>query len=183
MDKKLLEFKNKKKAKNPKFVRQDYYKKKRLNPKWRKPRGWDSKQRKRMQRQVIVEPGYGSPKILKGFHKSGLRIVMVLNIEDLKKINPKEEGVVIGKIGLRKKLILIQELIKNNIKILNIKDPEKYIEKKIKDLELKKKISKEKKEKETIVKERKETIEEKISEEEKKKIEKEEIDRLLTKKF
>ncbi|MEM3373843.1 MAG: eL32 family ribosomal protein [Candidatus Woesearchaeota archaeon] len=185
MDKKLLDFKNKKKSKNPKFIRQDAYKKKRITLGWRKPRGWDSKQRKRMQRQAIVEPGYGSPKELRGVHKSGLKIVYVSNLEDIKKINPKEEGVILSKVGLKKKLMLIEELIKNNITILNIKEPQKYLELKKKQLEDKKKKSEEKKEKtkETKPESKKESIEEKLSDEERKKLEKEEIDRLLTKKF
>ncbi|MEM2138673.1 MAG: eL32 family ribosomal protein, partial [Candidatus Woesearchaeota archaeon] len=115
MNKKLLDFKNKKKAKNPKFTRQDAYKKKRITLAWRKPRGWDSKQRKRMQRQAIVEPGYGSPKELRGVHKSGFNIVKVSNLKDIEKINPKEDAVLIANIGLKKKFIILEELIKKNI--------------------------------------------------------------------
>jgi large subunit ribosomal protein L32e len=184
---KLLKFKNNKKAKNPRFIRQDNYKKKKLIQAWRKPRGWDSKQRKRMQGQAIVQPGYGSPKSLKGVHKSGLIIVAVKTLEEIKKINPKEQGIIIaGKLGLKRKLLLIKEAIKANIKLINIKNPEAYVKAKEEMLEKNKQKKEEKeskvKEKETK-KEEKESIEDKLSDEEKKKLEKKEIDRLLTKKF
>ena len=185
---KLLEFKNKKKAKNPKFLRQDSYKKKRLSKVWRKSRGWDSKQRKRMQRQAIVEPGYGSPKSLRGVHKSGLLIVKVVSLSDVKKINPKTQGAVVsGKIGLKRKLTIIEELLKHKITIFNIKNAEAYLKSKKEDIskkkEKKEERSKEEEKKETQKKEEKESIEEKVSDEEKKKLEKQEIDKLLTKKF
>ncbi len=186
-DQKLLDFKKRKKAKNPKFLRQDSYKKKRLSKVWRKPRGWDSKQRKRMQRQAIVEPGYGSPRVLRGIHKSGLSIVVVKNIKDIKNINPKENGAIIsGKMGLKKKLILIEELIKNKVTILNIKNPEEYMQEKKKLRETRKGKQEGKKEKIEQKKQsekKDESIEDKLSEEEKKKLEKKEIDKLLTKKF
>jgi len=185
MNQKLVDFKNKKKAKNPRFVRQDTHKKKRITVGWRKPRGWDSKQRKRMQREAIVEPGYGSPKELRGVHKSGLEIVTVISLDVLKSVNKKTQGIIVsGKIGMRRKVAIITEAMKQEIKILNIPKPAEYLKrkeevkeqaKKAKDVTGKKKESKEKKDKESI--------EDKLSEDEKKKLEKKEIDRLLTKKF
>ncbi len=74
---KLLKVKAEKKAKNPVFKKQDSYKKKRLSTSWRKPRGWDSKLRKRMQRQAIVEPGYGTPAVLRGKSSAGLQIIVI----------------------------------------------------------------------------------------------------------
>lgn len=186
-NKKLLDFKTKKKAGNPKFRRQDDYKKKRLKASsWRKPRGWDSKLRKRMQAQPVVDAGYGSPKELRGMHKSGLWIIVIKTVEDLKSLDPKKHGIVVsGKLGDKKKLVLLKEAAKAKFRVLNIKDPESYVKAK-ESLIAKKKETKEVKE-DKAKKEAKpsdsESIEDKLSEEDKKKLEKKEIDRLLTKKF
>jgi large subunit ribosomal protein L32e len=181
--KNLLKFKIAKKAKNPKFLRQDSYKKKKLSKSWRKARGWDSKQRKRMQRQAIVEPGYGSPKALRGLHKTGLSIVHVKSAADIKGLNPKEQGVILSrKLGLRKRIGILKELIKNKFTLLNIKNPDSYLKNKEEYLESRKQkgVEKHEEKKEVVAKE---SIEDKLSDEEKKKLEKKEIDRLLTKKF
>ncbi len=186
MNQKLLDFKNKKKAKNPKFMRQDSYKKKKITKVWRKPRGWDSKQRKRMQRQAIVEPGYGSPASLRGIHKSGLEIVKVSTFDQLKEIDPKVQGIILsGKLGFKKKALFMNEAIKLKIRMLNIKKPEEYLKKKEDAKEELKRLKEKRSEKQKKVteKEEKESIEDKLSDEEKKKLEKKEIDRLLTKKF
>jgi large subunit ribosomal protein L32e len=186
MNQKLLDFKNKKKAKNPKFMRQDAYKKKKITKGWRKPRGWDSKQRKRMQRQAIVEPGYGSPATLRGIHKSGLEVVKVTTMKDLTGLNPKTQGIIIsGKIGFKNRQKILSEATKAGIRILNIAKPEEYIKRKETLMAKAKKVKEEKagKKKETVKKEDKASIEDKVSDEDKKKLEKKEIDRLLTKKF
>lgn len=184
---KLLDFKNQKNAKNPKFVRQDNYKKSRLPSSWRKPRGWDSKLRKRMQGQAVVDPGYGSPKELRGVHKSGLVPVVVKNLEELKKQSPKENIIIVsGRIGMKKRLLLLEAISAQKFKVLNIKNPDAYIKEKQDAMSKKKEtkvVKKEEKAKEEVKKEEKESIEDKLSDEEKKKLEKKEIDRLLTKKF
>jgi large subunit ribosomal protein L32e len=175
-----------KKAKNPKFMRQDSYKKKRITLSWRKPRGWDSKQRRRMQRQAIVEPGYGSPAVLRGVHRSGLEIAKISQLKALQAVNPKTHGIVLsGKIGFKTRLVLITEAKKLGIRILNIPKPDEYTKKKEeKRVNARKhKEEKAKKHKEEVKKVDKESIEDKLSDEEKKKLEKKEIDRLLTKKF
>jgi large subunit ribosomal protein L32e len=186
MNQKLLDFKNKKKAKNPKFSRQDAYKKKKIIEGWRKPRGWDSKQRRRFQAQAIVQPGYGSPAELRGIHKSGLGIVKITMFKQLGAIDPKTQGIIIsGKLGFRNMSKIMNEALKLNIKILNISKPEEYIKKKedIRAKAKKTKAEKTEKKKETVKKEDKASIEDKVSDEDKKKLEKKEIDRLLTKKF
>lgn len=183
-NKDLLGFKKNKKAKNPKFLRQDSYKKKRLSKSWRKPRGWDSKQRKRMQRQAIVEPGYGTPKSLKGADKNGLAIVMVSSVQEANKIKKEEIAVVSRKLGAKKKIEVIKVLMAKKASVLNIKDPASYI-KKQEELIAKKKQEGEKKQKEEkeTPQKKKDSIEDKLSDEDKKKLEKKEIDKLLTKKI
>ncbi len=187
MTKNLVDTKKEKRKKNPNFIRQDANKKKRLSKKWRKPRGEHSKQRNRIRNQPLVGPGYGTPKELRGKHFSGLDIIYLASIVQVEQINPKTQGVIVsGKIGLRKRIPILKELVKKKITILNIPNPEEFINIKEEELkktkkQTKKTDEKKKTEKKEKLKEEK-SIEDKLSDEEKKKIEKKEIDKLLTKK-
>ena len=159
------------------FFRQDHHKKKRLAKKWRKPRGCDSKQRLRMQNRVKVSPGYGNPKTLHDT-TSGLLKIYVSSLNEIPNVDAKKHTVVLSsKIGLKKKLPIIQELIQKHIAIHNIQDPEEYVKRKTSQLKKRKKIKEEKKE----APKKKKSIEDKLTDEEKKKLEKKEIDKLLTK--
>jgi len=189
--KELLDLKKKKQRKNPEFVRQDIHKKKRLKRKWRKPRGEHSKKRLRMQSRAVVSPGHGTPKELRHTSKSGKQIINVKNLADIEGLNPKNQAVIVArKTGMKKKLVVLKQLIEKEFEIINIKDPKKYVKlkedafnKKKEDAEKRKKKESKKKEskKDEKVKDKKQDKEE-VPEEEKKKIEKKEIDKLLTKK-
>ncbi|MBD3204610.1 50S ribosomal protein L32e [Candidatus Woesearchaeota archaeon] len=184
--KKLLELRKKIKSKKPDFVRQDVNKLSRLKTKWRKPKGYHSKLKLKKGGQKLVSPGYGSPKEVKGLHKSGLRPVRVFNLDDLDSIDKKTEGIVIGSsVGTKKRIAVIKKALEKKIEILNIKEPEKYVSEKEKEFtKRKKQKEKEEKKKQKESKEvKKESIEDKLTDEEKKKMGKKEIDRLLTKKF
>jgi len=172
-----------------KFIRQDIHKKKRLEAKWRKPRGIDSKKRLMKNNRLIVKPGYGTKSQEHGKHFSGREIVYVSTLEELKKADTKKDIVVLSrKIGFRRKQELLEFVAKNKLKVLHT-DPNKTLEKRQKEhdekkaLKDKKEESKKKSEKPAEKEDKKDSIEDVLSEEEKKKVEKQEIDRLLTKKF
>lgn len=199
------------KSKKPDFVRQDIHKKKRLKPVWRKARGLQSKVRLNISgyRKKITS-GYSSPKEVKGLHPSGLKEIIVSNVKELNNINSKNEGIVIlSNVGNLKRYEIMKKAIEKKIKVLNFKDPNKFVSdfealieskkkdksKKAKEKETKRKelekIAKEKEEKETKDKEVKESSEEKKTDEqsvekseektdEDKK--KKELDKILTKK-
>lgn len=191
--KSLLEKRRHIKKRKPEFILQDYGKKPRLKRKWRKPKGIDSKMRLGIKGyRKMVTKGYGSPKLVKGLHKSGLKPVLVTSIKDIDSINKEKEGAVIqGSVGLRKKVEIVKKAREKGIKILNLKDYDKFMKyvsefmekkkSKKKKLEEKKgRKAEEAKEKEEAKKE--EGLADKISDEEKKEIEKKEKDKLLTKK-
>ncbi|MBA3064812.1 50S ribosomal protein L32e [Candidatus Woesearchaeota archaeon] len=173
-----------------KFIRQDAHKKVRLGKKWRRPRGLHSKMRlskKGYNKSVSV--GYGSPRKTRNMHSSGLKLIIIKSLKDLEKIDTKNECVAVAKtIGLRKKVEILKQAVKKGIKVVNIKDVNKFL----KDVEEKIKKSKEEKEnlkKKKEIKEKekaakKKTIEEKVekTDEEKKEEKKKERDKLLTKK-
>jgi len=190
---KSLELRKKIKAKKPKFLRQDTHKKTRLKKKWIRPKGWQSKIRlgKRGYRKAVT-PGYGSPNDVKGIHKTGLEMINVSSIKDINDIDPKTQGIIIGRtVGLRKKFDLIKKAQEKSITILNIKNPEEFVKTK-QDMMAKKKEEKTKKTEEKTKKKaeaakkakekEKEELAEKVTEEEKKDQEKKEKDKTLTKK-
>jgi len=192
--KELLWLRKKIKAKKPKFSRQDSHKKKKLENKWRKPKGLHSKMRLgKSGYKKSVKKGYGSPRSVKNLSSEGIEKVNAFNKKDLEKIDTKSQGVIISSgVSLKKRIDIIIEAEKKKIKILNIKDLSKYI----KEAEEKREKAKKEKEERKKEKEKKKKAEEKkakktegkgveekvIDEEEKKKLEKKEKDKILTKK-
>jgi len=172
----------KKRAK--KYLRVNYYKKKRVGSAWRRAEGLHSKIREnRKGYPPKVKIGAGSPAMIKHMHYSGLKIKRVENLEQLGRINPDEEIVIIGKcVGKKNRVNILQKAVEMKIRILNVRNPE-LARKKIEDefiSRIKKKEPHEtKKEKKPEIK--KEVKAEEISPEEKKKVEKEERDKVLTK--
>ena len=101
---KLLKIRKKKKAKKPDFIRQEGYRHVRLKAKWRRPRGRHSKLRKgEKARGKKPSLGYSSPKAVKGLTSNGLKTVYVSNKDELAKVDPKAEVVVIIRSGVGKK--------------------------------------------------------------------------------
>ncbi len=183
----LLKLRESLKKKKPVFIRQDAHKKIRLEKRWKKPRGHQSKLRLNLKGAgKKIQIGYKFPKAVRGLSKEGLKQVLVRRVEDLSKIDNKNEGIVIAKsVGNKKRIAIIKEAIKSGIKILNIKNADDYIKKlegKMKEKKEKEKINKEKvvekKEEKKVIEKKKE----KLSDEERRKREKEEKDKVLTKK-
>jgi large subunit ribosomal protein L32e len=179
----------------PKFSAQDSHKKAKISGRWRKPRGSDSKMRKQLKGyRKVVKQGYMTPSKLKDIHiKTGLKSVLIENIEGIKKVDPKINCAIIKKsIGTLKRVNIVKKCLEKNIIIINF-DAKKFIEKyekdqqKKKELKEKKKKAKEKKEKELKKKadekkkeDKKEDISDKLqTDEEKKEQEKKDKDKLL----
>lgn len=191
--KELLGIRKDIKKRKPKFIAQDSHKRKKLKQTWKRPTGVHSKVRHKMRGyKSMVDTGYKSPKAVSGLHPSGLKEVLVHSLNDIEKINVKEEGIVIGKgVGTKKKVEIVKKAKEKGIKILNIKDTDMFL-KNIQENLAKKKADKSKKEsdkekkkkeaeKKAEEKEKEEKLEEKMSEEEKKEQEKKEKDKVLTK--
>ena len=117
----LLKTRKKQKSKKPTFKRTDSHKKKKLDENWRRPRGLQSKLRKRIaSKGAVVQVGYGSPRAVRGLHPSGFEDVLVRNLNDLQSIDPTYQAVRIARtVGVRKRQ-MIEEVAKNReIKLLN----------------------------------------------------------------
>jgi large subunit ribosomal protein L32e len=138
------------KAKKPEFIMQDAHKKKRLEQKWRKPRGSDSKMRvgKSGYRRA-VKVGWGSPKEVKHLNQAGLQPVIVRNINDLERLNPKKQIAVIARtVGNNKRIKIIEKAESKGIKIQNYALPEKKL------VDLKKQFEERKEERKKQIQER-----------------------------
>ena len=169
------------KMKKPKFKRQQAILKK-LKNRWRRPKGIQSKLRLRKGgKGKVPRVGYGSNRISRGNIK-GKSFVHISNLNELE--NMKQPIIISSKIGLKKKLKIIDKAKDLKIEILNVKDIEKFLKevkekqdskKKVKEEKNKKKIRKEEKAKKDLEKDEKENKddkEKKLKEEKKKVLEK-----------
>ena len=182
--KELLELRRKMKARKPNFVRQDVHKKPGLKAKWRKPKGLDSKLRRRIRGKYrAISHGYRSPREVRGIHKSGLEFKAVSSIRDLDNTDSKKQGIVISStVGKKKRVEMLKMAAELHVEVLNIKNPEEYIKNAEAAVNQKKKAVEEKKKHAEKKEEKKEEkISDKVNEEEQKDAEKEEKAKVLTK--
>ena len=144
----LLEVRKELKERKPVFIRQDNPKRKKLNYKWRKPKGIHSKIRHKFKgRRKMPSPGYKSPRKVKGLHHSGLKMIHVFSASDASKIRKETEGIIIPKSdGMRKRLEILEMAKELKVMVLNINADEHIA--KIKDF-----VSSKKKEQKTAKKE------------------------------
>ena len=119
--KKLVELRKKVKSKKPEFRRQESWRYKRVKENWRRPRGIDSKMRRKVKGwPATVNIGYRGPKLARGLHPSALREVLVYNPDDLREINPETEAVRIAHtVGARKRAEILSRARELGIHVLN----------------------------------------------------------------
>lgn len=187
-----MEHKRIQKARKPKFIAQDSYKRKEVSSSWRKPRGLQSKMRLMWRNfGCIVKPGYRTPAELRGLTRDGLRPVMVSNTEQLKSIEEGMAALISGGVGQKKRAEIVKKADELGIKIINVKDAKAYLE----SVSTEMKARKEEKQKHTQAREKKKAEKAKkadaksnensadaAKEDDKKAEEKKEKDRILTKK-
>lgn len=86
---------------------------------WRKPKGRHSKMReKRKSYPKVVSAGYKREK--KEYGKiNGINYELVYNLNELKKLK-KNDGIIIGKVGVKKKIDILKKAMEMELKILNM---------------------------------------------------------------
>jgi len=165
-----LSVRNYKKARKPKFIRQDGTKVKFKN-KWRSPQGLHNKRRlNKAGHQRNPSSGYSSPRDVKYLTKEGYKRILVNTFTDLEKVDKAKDIIVLSsKLGLKKKIAITEKAIAMGFKIENIKDPNKFVqdqkslfEERKKDR--KKKIEEKEKSKKELIKKAKEKEEKKDEE-------------------
>lgn len=107
--------------KKQKFLRQSAKAYKRLGLKWRRPQGSQSKLREgRKSKGKLPSPGYRKPKVLRYLHPSGFKEVLIYNVKNLEKIDPKKEVVKIAhSVGKKKREEISKKAGELKIKVLN----------------------------------------------------------------
>ncbi len=110
-----------------KFLRKDSHKMSKLGKGrknkqiWRRPKGRDNKMRERKKgHPASVSLGFRTEKENRN-KINGKNPIMIYKIEDLKKIG-KEDIAILGKMGKRKKIQIMEEAKKSKIKINNINE-------------------------------------------------------------
>ena len=129
-NKRLLELRKKIHKKKPSFRRVESWRYKRVKDPWRKARGIDSQTRKKTKSGVkSPSVGYRSPKKVRGLHPSGYEEVRVVTIQDMNNLNKNRHAIKIsGKLGAKKRVVLIDYCQKRGFKILNLGISQKEIE-------------------------------------------------------
>ena len=171
MEKVIIQKRNK-----PSFIRYNSEYLRKLSSNWRKQKGLHNKVRlKKKGHPSFPSIGYGSPKEIRNLFDSKYKYKLINSEKDLENLNEKYV-ILSSKLGLKKKLIFLNKLKSLDIKILNMKDVEKFI----KDSEEKLKQNKDKKKIES--KKREEVKEKPVEKKELTKEEKEEQEKLEKKK-
>jgi len=111
------------KRRTPQFLREEWFRYKRIPKNWRKPDGITSKMRKNLKyRPSKVRVGFRGPKEVRGLHPSGFEEVIVYNPADLSTINPKTQAARIGgTVGTKKRMEITKRAEELEIRILNMK--------------------------------------------------------------
>ncbi len=113
------------KSRKPEFRHFEAHKKLRLKDLgWRRPRGRHNKWRERYggkwSGRILPNPGFSSPKAVRGLHPSGYEEVLVHTPKDLDGVNPEIQAVRIAStVGLRKRLAIEEKARELGIKVLN----------------------------------------------------------------
>ncbi len=119
-DKRLMKLRKKINKSRPSFRRVESWRYKRVKDPWRKARGIDSKTRKK-KKSGVKSPsvGYRGPKKVRGLHPSGYEEVRVTTVSDIKNLNNRKHALKIsGKLGTKKRIVLVDYCQKKGFKIL-----------------------------------------------------------------
>jgi len=109
------------KSRKPTFLAQDVLHRKRIRPRWKRPKGLQSKMRLNHAGQPAnVSQGWRSPRSIRGFSSEGLQKIRVHNVADLQKIDAKTQGALIASnVSIKNKEKIYAECDKLKITVLN----------------------------------------------------------------
>ncbi len=111
------------KKRTPTFLREEWFRYKRIPKNWRRPDGITSKMRINLKyRPSKVRVGFRGPKEVRGLHPSGFEEVMIYNVADLNNIDPEKQAARIGgTVGTKKRLEIAKKAEELEIRVLNMR--------------------------------------------------------------
>ena len=111
------------KQRTPQFLREEWFRYKRIPKNWRRPDGITSKMRINLKyRPSKVRVGFRGPREVRGLHSSGFEEVIVHNVVDLENVNPKKQAARIsGTVGTKKRTEIAKRAEELEIRLLNLK--------------------------------------------------------------
>jgi len=121
--KEKLQIRRQIKKRTPTFLREEWFRYKRIPKNWRRPDGITSKMRINLKyRPSKVRVGFRGPREVRGLHSSGFEEVMIYNVADLEHIDPEKQAARIGgTVGTKKRLEIAKKAEELEIRILNMK--------------------------------------------------------------
>ncbi len=166
---KIVQLRNERKTKKPKFRRSDVLRVPRLGMKWHKPKGGDNKIRRKLRghpRQPRI--GWGTPRSARGLSHEGFEQIVVYTEADLAKV--RGACIIARTLGARKRMQLLKKAQEMKLKILNFQDVAQVIKNIEEDLKTRKeqgkaRLSKKEKTKQEALKKAAEKEKEKKTEE------------------
>ncbi|MDG6218644.1 MAG: 50S ribosomal protein L32e [Candidatus Thermoplasmatota archaeon] len=116
-----LSVRKEKKKKTPRFLREEWFRYKRISKNWRRPDGITSKMRiNKKYRPSRVRVGFRGPKNVRGLHPSGFEEVLVYNVSDLESINAGVQAArIAGTVGTKKRVAIAEKAKELDIRLLN----------------------------------------------------------------
>ncbi len=125
----LLKVRAQLKAKRPKFRAQESWRYKRIDPKWRRPRGIDSKMRKKVKGWPrLVDVGFRGPRKVRYLHPLGKEEVLISSVEELERLDPQYQVARIRRtLGRKKREEIIELATLIGIHVVNPNLPERRI--------------------------------------------------------
>jgi large subunit ribosomal protein L32e len=110
------------KKRTPEFLREEWFRYKRIPKNWRRPDGITSKMRINLKyRPSKVRVGFRGPKEVRGLHASGFEEVIVHNVDDLEAIDPNKQAARIGStVGTKKRMDIEKKAEELDVRILNL---------------------------------------------------------------
>ena len=109
------------KKRTPEFLREEWFRYKRIPKNWRRPDGITSKMRINLKyRPNKVRVGFRGPKEVRGLHASGFEEIIIHNVNELERIDPKIQAARIGgSVGTRKRIEIEKKADELEVRILN----------------------------------------------------------------
>jgi len=110
------------KKRTPTFLREEWFRYKRIPKNWRRPDGITSKMRINLKyRPNKVRVGYRGPKQIRGLHSSGFEEILIHNKNELHNIDNTKQAIRIGStVGTKKRIEIEKEAENLDIRILNM---------------------------------------------------------------